>query len=137
MQDAGVALRRALIDNADVHYLTDGRVYVEDIAEHVIADMPAKCIVLQSQGGVEQNDFAGLATPRYDVWSYGETRYEAGRVDRALWDALHTLSRTQKEETLIHSVVLSGGPRSGKEPDTGWPVQIRSITVRISTAAGG
>jgi hypothetical protein len=134
MQDAGAALRRALLDNSDVQYLVDDRVYVEDIAPGTIPNMPVKTIVLRSQGGVEQNDLAGLATPRYDVWSYGETRIEAGEVDRAVWDALHTLSRSVKNDTLLHSVVLSGGPRAAKEPDTGWPVQVRSITVRISTA---
>jgi hypothetical protein len=135
MQDAGVALRKYCLDDPDIDYLVDGRVYVEDIPDAEISNMPRKCIVFRAMGGIEQNDYAELAVPRYDVWCYGETRIEAGKVDRALWDALHFLQRSTKKDTLLHSVILSGGPRAAKEPDTGWPVQIRSITVRVGTAS--
>ena len=133
MQDAGVALRLLLLSDPDVEYLTGGRVYVEDIPDGEIANMPRGCVVLRASGGLEQSDFGPVSIPRYDIWSYGESRYKAGQVDRAVWDYLHYLDNQNANDTLIHSVVLSGGPRAAKEPDTGWPVQIRSCTVRYNT----
>lgn len=132
MQDAGVALRLLLLSDTDVNYLTGGRVYVEDIPDSEIVNMPRACLVIRANGGIEQNDFGPIAVPRYDLWSYGADRIEAAEVDRAVWDYLHYVDNVEENNTLIHTVILSGGPRSAKEPGTEWPVQIRTCTVRYN-----
>lgn len=133
MQDAGVALRQILLADVDINTFVSGRIYVEDIPDHEIPNMPMVCVVLRASGGIENNDYGPVAAPRYDIFCYGDTRYRAGMVDLMVWGCLHKLNNRKEANTLIHSVSLSGGPRTGKEPDTGWPIAIRSCTVRYNT----
>jgi hypothetical protein len=133
MQDVGIALRRFLLDDSEVDYFVEGRVYVEEMTPELVTEMPKAAIVLTTAGGADRNDFSEISTTRFDVWSYGSTRIEAAKVDRALWDALHKMNRETREETLLHSVVLAGGPTAEKEPAYGWPVNIRSISVKFGT----
>lgn len=133
MRDIGVALRSALIANPSIQYEVGNKVYINEMPDAQVNNMPEKCIVIYEQGGTEMNHYAPLAIPRFDVWCYGASYFEAGEVDGAFWDYAHNVSMQDQDDTLIQSIILSGGPRAGKEPDTGWPVKIRSITVRYST----
>lgn len=133
MQDIAAAVRQYLLNDPDVDYHTGGRVYVGDIPDAEIANMPRQCLVIRARGGIEGNDFTSFAAPRFALWSYGSTRYEAGLVDGAAWNALHYMNRATVNDTLLHSAVLVAGALAEKEQDTGWPVQIRQTTVYAST----
>jgi hypothetical protein len=132
MQDAAVALRRFLLSDAAVGEHVGERVYVDDLPAGQNEYMPRAAVVLRSAGGEELLSYNLNMTARIDVLSFGATRYEAGEVDRAVTEALHYLRREVVESTLLHSVVVTGGPNSFKAADTGWPVKMRTVVVRAS-----
>lgn len=135
MQDVAVALRRFLLNDAAVGEEVDGRVYVDDLPPDQNEWMPRSAVVLRSAGGEALPSYNHNVTARVDVLSYGETRYEAGKVDRAVTEACHYLRREVVEETLLHSVVVTGGPQTFKAADTGWPIKMRTVVVRGSMKA--
>lgn len=132
MQDAAAALRRFLLNDAAVDEEVNGRVYVDDLPPGENQYMPRNAVVLRSAGGEELASYNHNTTARLDVLSYGKTRYEAGKVDRAVTEALHYLRREVVESTLLHSVVVTGGPQTFKAADTGWPIKMRTVVVRAS-----
>lgn len=133
MIDILAAVIRYLKADADISYQTGGRVYGVEIPAAEIADMPRKCLLIRDAGGREAADFVPHAAPRYDFFSYGATPYEAAEVDRAVWEALHNLSREETDEVLLHSAAISGGRLPWKEPHTGWPGFVRSAVVQAGT----
>jgi len=50
-------------------------------------------------------------------------------VDRAVYDALKSITRVVSNKVLLHSVALAGGPNQYRDPNTDWPAMIRSISV--------
>lgn len=132
MKDISVAVRRFLLVDAGVSALVDDRVYVDDLPAEQDQNMPQNCVVLRSAGGPALPDYTHMQRQRYDVLSFGKTRYEAGRVDSAVAEAFHYMRRTVVEDTLLHSTVINGGASSFKTARTGWPVKMRSIIVNGS-----
>jgi len=133
MIDILAAVIRYLKEDTDVAFQTSGRIYGSEIPAAETAEMPRKCLLIRDAGGREAADFVPLASPRFDFFSYGATAYEAAEVDRALWEALHNLSREEANDTLLHSATISGGRLPWKEPATGWPGFVRSAVVQAGT----
>ena len=131
MVDVLEAVIAALEANNDVSTLTANRIYGIRLAEDEIENMPRKCIVLRYAGGAERNDFIKIISPRIYFYSYGESEYEAGRVDRAVYVCLKNIDRLTINGTLIHGVAISTGPIS-MESAAGWPIQWRSAVVTAS-----
>jgi len=129
MMDVIEALIGFLKADAGVAALASTRIYGAVLQRDEIKQMPRKTAVLRYAGGIEHNRFSPIAEPRVDIWSYGETDYEAGRLDRAIYDALKGLDRKTTNNTLLHGVALSGGPLMMHDSETEWPARVRSVTV--------
>lgn len=132
MQDVATALRQFLLNDAGVAELVEDRIYVDDLPMDENDKMPRNAVVLRSAGGDTLPSYNHNVTARFDVLAFGETRYTAGQVDRAVAEACHYLRRTVVESTLLHSVTITGGPQTFKAADTGWPIKMRTIVVRGS-----
>lgn len=109
--------------------LTGGKIYGEKMAREEIENMPSKMIVIKSAGGFERNQTGTMISRRFDIVCYGETEYEAGVLERAVYDALKLIERTCVAGMLIHSATVSGGPFPYEDPDMGWPAMLRTTSV--------
>ena len=121
-----------------VDFVLDGQkmhVYGLELPASVATDMPRKALVLQMAGGVGPvgaRDFVPIQYMRVDAFCYGETGFEATRLQRAVHDALKGLSNAVAGDTLIRSVSIDSGPRYFKDSDTDWPTVIESYSVMAS-----
>jgi len=130
MTDILKALIVFLKADSDVTALAGERVYGNEIPpEEFEQRQPHKLALIVQSGGIERNRFLPIAEPRFDVWSFGETYYEAGKLDRAIYDALKALDRKTADNVLLHGIALSGGPFQVRDDRTNWPAKWRSITV--------
>ena len=129
MTDVLAALRTVLLADPDVAALCSTRIFAAELPQAEAVNMPRKCVVIVFAGGFERMATDPIVRPRVDVFSYGATVFEAGQVDRAIYDALKALSRETVGEALIHSVALAGGPIMLRDGDAGWPVMVRSMSV--------
>jgi hypothetical protein len=128
MTDVYAALRALLRAEPTITDLTD-RVYVGEIPREEVTELPGKVIVLAPSGGMEHNQLLPLLDPRIDLWSLGETYYEASALDRAVFEVLRHIVRKTINGVLIHSIGWSGGPFMVRDDLTGWPSLWRSIVV--------
>jgi hypothetical protein len=112
-----------------VKALAGSKVYGDEIPREQIDKLPSKMIAIVQAGGVETNQSSSTISARYDIWCYGESKYEAGKLARAVYDAAKAVSRITISAMLIHSISLSGGAMPYRDIDTGWPAIIRSVSV--------
>jgi len=131
MTDVVLSVLTFLKNTGTVMLLAGGRIYGDELPVAQVSSMPRKCVVIMEAGGIERNDYLPINQPRLDIYCYGETYYEAGRLDRAVAYALKHLKRLTISNSLIHGVALGTGARSLRDPDTGWRLKMRSITVSI------
>lgn len=131
MIDVVLALMEILKADTSVSDLVDDRVYGEELPRDEITsgNMPRKNVVIVSAGGLSTTKTTPTVNPRFDVWCYGETKYEASILDRAVYDAVKNIERVLIRNMLIHSAGLSGGPIPYRDQETGWPAMIRGINV--------
>jgi len=127
--DVLIGVMDILKADATITNLIGEKVFGEEIPRDEIVNLPSKMIAVVSAGGVEKNQTSSTISARFDIWCYGETKYEARLLSRAAYDALKTVERVTIDGMLIHSVALSGGPHPYRDPDTGWPAMIRSVSV--------
>lgn len=129
-----VALKEFLKTDATVNTLTGGRVYADELPPKESDDMPRRCIVIKASGGARSfgGGYQEYGDGRYDVRSYGETPYEAGRVQAAVYRALKHLRREVHEGVLLHWAKHAGGPIPLRDPDTKWPSRFESFQVLAS-----
>jgi len=123
------ALVLFLRNNPAVNELAEQRIYEAELPRKENQYMPRKAVVISPAGGFVFTRDLPLVTPRFDTWSYGENFYEAHRLDRAVYDALKSITRVVSNKVLLHSVALAGGPNQYRDPNTDWPAMIRSISV--------
>ena len=128
MQDIVAALITHLGTVAAITTLVSTRIYGGELPEADIGSMPRKAIILRYAGGIEEFRTHRSQRQRVDIFSYGEDYLEAGRVDRAVADALIAIRRTESESTLLHAVGYAGVFQL-KEPDTGWRYNVRTATI--------
>lgn len=113
---------------SEISTLVGTRVFGGELPGTEVESMPRKSIVLRLAGGPEEIRTHPLGRGRVDVFSYGEDPLEAGRVDRAVAQALFDVRRTSADSTLLHSAGY-GGAFHLKDPETGWPVVLRTTLV--------
>ncbi len=109
--------------------LTGGKIYGGKIAREEVENMPEKTIAVKDAGGLERNQTATTISRRFDIICYGETDYEAGVLERAVYDALKSVERVAISGMLIHSATVNGGAFPFEDPDMGWPAKIRTTSV--------
>ena len=111
------------------------RVYGEKIPREEIPNMPRHNLVIVSAGGPEAFKTDPTFSARFDVWSYGYSLYDAGVLDRIVYDVTKNIYRRSIVGVLIHSAALSGGPLPYVDGDTGYAAMIRSILVKADERA--
>ena len=131
MIDVVTGLIEILKNDTDVSDLVGERIYGEELTRDEIENMPRKTIAIVSAGGYDERKQAPTTTPRFDVWCYGETKYEASTLGRAVYDAIKAIDRVTIRNMLIHSAGLSAGPRSYRDPGSGWPAMILTVYVTV------
>lgn len=128
MIDPLVALRQILLAEPAIQELCENRVYVGEMAADEVKDQARKAVVLTPTGGVEARGTSPIMRSRFTAWSYGESLIEAGVMDRAVQDCLKHLQRRTVDLALIHAV-FPARSATGRDANTGWPLQYSAMTV--------
>jgi len=137
--DIIAALRSTLLADAAVTTLVGIRVFGNELEKAEAGDQPRKTIAIQPSGGgvfsTGARDFIRHSDTRFDVFCYGETPFEAGRVRREVHDVLKQINRLIIGGVLIHWVNPAGGFLATRDPDTQWPTAFESFQVFFSEQA--
>ncbi|MEM6265895.1 MAG: DUF3168 domain-containing protein [Pseudomonadota bacterium] len=107
------------------------RVFGAELPARETAEMPRKALVVRASGGASLfgASYVEHDTSRLDLFGFGETPFEAGRViDRAAL-AMKRLRRSVHSGVLLHWAQSAGGKSSGREPATDWPREFQSFQV--------
>lgn len=129
MIDIIAAVCDYLLAQSDITDLVEDRVFAGEIPEDEIDNMPQKMILIQYDGGLTVNSCLPISSPRMSFFCYGQSYFEAGRVDREVYSTLKSLQTTRVGEALIHSASIDSGPRMMRDSKTGWYFQWRSATI--------
>jgi hypothetical protein len=123
------ALRVFLLTDTGVNTLVGTRVFAVELPASEAASMPRQCVVIKPSGGpaFQPGSYIDHAFQTLDVFSYGETPFEAEAVRDAVNDALRLLRRGAINTTLIHWVQPAGGWASNRDPDADWPFGFQSF----------
>lgn len=123
------ALRVFALGDTGINTLVADRVFAVELPKDEAASMPRKCVVIKPSGGpaFQPGSYIDHAYQTVDVFSYGETPFEADAVRDAVNDALRLLRRGTTGETLIHWVQPAGGWASNRDPDADWPMGFQSF----------
>jgi hypothetical protein len=132
--DYVLGLRAFLLGTGDVIALVQERIFAPEVPQGEADDMPRKCAVLRPAGGgiLTSNSYMQLGDPRIDIFSYGETPYEADRVHRAVYGALKQMRRNVQGEALLHWAKPSTAGLPLRDPDTEWPYVLSSWQVLVA-----
>lgn len=116
---------------AVLHQLVQGRVFGGELPAAQTETMPRKALVVSASGGISLMgaSFIEADTQRVDLFAYGETPIEAGRVMAEAALAMRRLRRSIHAGVLIHWANPAGGAIPGREPQTEWPRQFQSFQV--------
>ncbi len=123
------ALRLFLLADSGVSGLVETRVFAVDLPAAEAASMPRQCVVVKPSGGppFQPGSYIDHALQTLDLFSYGETSFEADLVRDAVGSALRLLRRGTIGTTLIHWVQPAGGWASNRDPDADWPMGFQSF----------
>jgi len=128
------AVRAFLLADADLAAIVGTRVFVGELPESEIEQMPRATVQLEPGGGMgNANQLYG--DPRIDFYCYGDSPRVAWQVYRALHAALKDLQREVFAETLLHWARESAMGALGRDPEKDWPVTLNSWQVRAAEIA--
>lgn len=107
------------------------RAFGGELPEDEAQYMPRQALVIRASGGVQINAESTVEhdTQRVDIFSFGPTPREAGRVARHVALAMRRLTRGVYGGVLIHWANPAGGSFAGREPVTEWPRHFQSFQV--------
>lgn len=112
------------------------RVFGLELPQNQSASMPRKAVVLKFSGGPGKQPHADLSEQRIDIWCYGETAFEAMKLQLAVSQAVDTLRRKAEGTTFLHGAIQSGGLLGPiEDPDTNWVFCLQSWLLSYGTAA--
>jgi len=134
-----------LTADTDVAALVAGRVYGDEIPEHVVELVADGQTILQTvvvrdsgtEGSVGDNSRVGWSRPRVDVFSYGGTPREAKALDLACYRALKQMVPNTQGTCRLQDATLLTGSIFLREEDTHWPLVFRSYAVAVAEDAVG
>ena len=140
MTDILSALRGYLMGRADVTNLfvdASGAVKIPEIYvlgipsdEAWVKAMPIKCVVLVPAPGAANPGIGFTTRANVEAVCYGESDFEAYRLERAVSESLKTLNREVVGGVLLHNATLVGGPIQARDPETLWPAMRRQFSIR-------
>ena len=136
--DPVVAVRAFLLGDADLAALIGTRVFAGILPRSEVEPMPRKAVLIRKAGmgaSAGNRSRIGISAPRLDVFAYGETPYEASRVDLAAYDALKQMEPHNEGVCRLFDAVLTGGPIDLEEEDTGWSLVFRSYEIAAAEVA--
>lgn len=135
MPDAPADLIAALVallkEQAGVSALVGTRVFGEEIPAEEAPEMPRAALVVTKSGGpsLTGRSTADHDVQRIDLFAYGATPFEAGRVMGHASLALRRVRRSVWADVLIHSIDSAGGATNARDPDAAWPRAFQSFQV--------
>lgn len=136
--DPVAALVTLLRADAGVAALAPVRVFGARLPATEVASMPRKAVVIRRAGaGASAGNRSRIrvSKPRCDVFAYGETPYEASRLDLACYEALKQMEAQNIGTCRIWDAVLINGPIDLTEEDTTWPIVFRTYLVAAAEVA--
>jgi hypothetical protein len=135
MIDIYEGVREFLLADADVVAMLEGGIYVGEIDGAEIDLMPRRTAIITQAGGMDNNSFLQVGSPRMEIWCYGESYFDAAKLDRMICAAMAAMCRKKVNDVLLHTAARSGGPWSARDAETNWPVVHRSYTVTAAEVA--
>ena len=116
---------------ADLAALVDGRVFAGELPARETGSMPRKALVLRRSGGVSLTggSHAEADAQRIDLFSYGETPRDAGRVMATAALAMRRLRRSVHGGVLLQWANPASGATPDREPQTEWARQFQPFQV--------
>ncbi len=124
-----IALRLFLLADTAINTMLGDRVFAIDLPKSEAAFMPRQCVVIKPSGGAsfQPGSYIDHEFQTVDVFSYGETPFEAEAVRNAVNDAFRLMRRNTTEQTLIHWVQPAGGWASNRDSDADWAYGFQSF----------
>ena len=139
MIDILEAVRAFLLDQAGVRAVLDGGIYIGELEGAEVPLMPRKAAVIVPAGGLDNQSYVPIGSPRVDIWCYGKLYSECSDVDLAICDALASMRRTRQAVSssfvLLQDAFYASGPYTARDPDTGWPIVHRQYTIHAAEIA--
>ncbi|MEZ5790505.1 MAG: DUF3168 domain-containing protein [Nitratireductor sp.] len=134
MSDPVSAIVAILKADSAVAALAETRIHGEELPQAVADAMPKKGVVIRSAGGFSPARGTLRHTGgRIDAICWGETPYEANRMNRAVFDCLKTVRRQRVAldagAMLIHWIEDASSPFSLRDQDTNWPAVTQSFQI--------
>lgn len=129
MNDILNAVQDYLLLDEGIADLVVDRVYAGELGEAENNQQPRKAIVVRLEGGDDKIGRAPISRQTIVIYAYADNYYEAGKVDRAVFDALDKLKRKTIGSVFLHCALMSSGSDMTKDNDTGWVAVIRNGTL--------
>lgn len=121
--DLLTAVRRFLLSNAGVAGHVGTRVWGEEVPQSETDNMPRKGVLIRRAGGyVLGVGYIEIGDPRFDIYAYGGSPFDAGQVFQSLYIPLKQMRRNIQGPALLHWARPAGGPVAMRDPDTEWPM---------------
>ena len=129
------ALRVVVRADPDVTSIAPAaRIYAGEMPSTEAASQPRPAVVLSRSGGPSDYGVLQVGRTRVDVRCYGETPLEASRLRAEVYELLKGLNRRKVTSTtpaitptLIHSVLIEGGPVALRDADGDWPMELFTV----------
>lgn len=137
LPDSLKAVADFLKAHAGVSALVDDRIFPAELPTATNLTHPFKAIVIRRAAGMNgKGGLLELEQSTIDVFSYGETPYEAERVRLAVREALkYDAVRKKQGNVLLHSFEPNGGASNMRDPDTAWPYVVETWRMIAAEAA--
>ena len=130
MVDYIKAVIEYLKTDTDVTALVDTRIYGGELPQDEIGEQPRKAVVIVASGGAEDNSYLPIIRPNIEVYCYGETYFEAGKVDRAVFDAMKSIDREVAGGAIIFSATCTAGGIQLRD-ELGWGIMWRGYQLVV------
>ena len=123
-------------DETSLTAIHEGRVFGIELPESEAQSMPRLAVVISHSGGLSLGQGARstvpIVTSRMDVKSFGATPVDCSNLHWNIHHYLVNLKRVLIADSLIHSIVVSGGTLPLRDPDTDWPYFLASYDIIAS-----
>ena len=134
------ALIHYLLDNTDITALVETRIWPELPEKEAQQQARAAIVITESGGGTigpGAESYADWENTRMDILCFGKDPYEASNLQRTVNVVLKRMERMvvtwmfegKEMETVLVDATITGGPISGRDPDTDWPFCFASYNV--------
>lgn len=138
------ALIHYLLANTDIAALVETRIWPELPEKEAQQQARAAIVITESGGGTigpGAESYADWENTRMDILCFGKDPYEASNLQRTVTVVLKRMERTvvrwtfkvngvsTQMETVLVDATITGGPISGRDPDTDWPFCFASYNV--------